>query len=106
MKLVKSSNLDTVSFLCTLPNSKHDASSFVIDIPFCGSNFIIVVVNGLYTEIYKANNPLRSFCRTFYIVPQSPGFVIVNDMLSISNPSVSYLNIIIVLFFSGIFLFR
>lgn len=89
VKFVKTSNVDIVSFLCKFPTTEHDASSFKIDIPFCESNMVIIVVNGTYIETFKANKPMRSFCRTFFVAPQGSGFVIVNEMLVVSNPSVS-----------------
>lgn len=89
VKYVKTTNVDIVSTLCKFPNTVHDPASFRIDVPFCEPSFVQIVVNGLFTETFKQNKPLRSFCRTFFIVPQGQGFVIVNDMLQISNPSVS-----------------
>jgi len=48
-----------------------------------------VVVNGVYRELLKKHQPLRAFCRTFYIVPQGQGFVIVNDVLLLTNATVA-----------------
>jgi len=88
-----------VSFLCKFPVSQHDPDSFHIDVPYFENNFIIIVVNGLFTETFKANKPLRSFCRTFFITTSSTGFVIVNDMLQISNPSVCvHLNFLFIIY--------
>lgn len=89
VKLVKTTNAEIVSLLCTFPASEHDPDSFKIDIPHCEANLIIIVVNGTFNEPFKAHKPMRSFCRTFFVVPQGSGFVIVNEMFVVSNPSVS-----------------
>jgi nuclear RNA export factor len=87
-KLVKNGKVNIVSALCEMPKSKHEPNSFLIDVPFCNNSFILVVVNGVYRELLKKHQPLRAFCRTFYIVPQGQGFVIVNDLLLLTNASV------------------
>ena len=77
-----------MSALCDLPRTKHEPQSFTIDLPFSNNSFALVVVNGVYRELYKKQEPLRAFCRTFYIVPQGEGFVIVNDILVLTNATV------------------
>ena len=87
-KLVKNGKIAIVSALCDLPRTRHEPTSFTIDVPFYNNVFVLVVVNGVYREIYKKQEPLRAFCRTFYIVPQGLGFVIVNDILLLTNATV------------------
>jgi nuclear RNA export factor len=88
-KLLKSGKIQIVSALCDMPLTRHEADSFQIDVPFCNNAFVLVVVNGVYRELIKKAQPLRAFCRTFYIVPQGSGFVIVNDLLVLTNATVA-----------------
>lgn len=47
---------------------------------------IVLTMNGVFKETVTAGNPIRSFHRTFVIVPNSGGgFSITNDMLFITN---------------------
>lgn len=94
VKLVKTSNVDIVSFLNKLPVTKHHLDTFQVDIPFFSKEFINVVVNGLLQETLKTQSSFRSFCRTFFLVPHNNGFVILNEMLLISSPSVIYFFVI------------
>jgi len=46
----------------------------------------MIVLNGVYMEaVRRGPKQARFFCRTFTIVPQPPGFVIVNDLLMAGN---------------------
>ncbi|KAH9422072.1 Nxf1p [Dermatophagoides pteronyssinus] len=92
VKLVKTSNVDIVSFLNKLPVTKHHLDTFQVDIPFFSKEFINVVVNGLLQETLKTQSSFRSFCRTFFLVPHNNGFVILNEMLLISSPSIKQIN--------------
>lgn len=88
VKNTKNTKLDIVSFLGKFPHTQHDPESFKIDVPFFEPALAIVVVNGCYTETFKTNKPTRAFCRTFIIVSQGTGHVIINDMMEISTISV------------------
>lgn len=87
-KLIKNGKIQVVSALSELPMTTHLADSFLIDVPFYNNQFILVVISGVYRELFKKQEPLRAFSRTFYIVPQGQGFVIVNDLLVITSPTV------------------
>jgi hypothetical protein len=54
---------------------------------FVQENFILFTVTGLFKEREERSQPLRYFCRTFTLVPQNSGFVIINEMLCITNPT-------------------
>lgn len=88
VKCVKTFGVEIVSFLCKFPATEHDPSSFNIDVPFYDNNLIIIVVNGIFKETHKEKQSMRSFCRTFNIISQGQGYVIVNDMFVISSLSV------------------
>ncbi|XP_054158102.1 nuclear RNA export factor 1-like [Oppia nitens] len=87
-KLLKTGKINIVSTLCEMPMTRHVPDSFTIDVAFATQTVMIVVVNGVYHELIKRQQPLRAFCRTFYIVPHGSGFVIVNDMLLLTNATV------------------
>ncbi|XP_025191697.1 nuclear RNA export factor 1-like [Melanaphis sacchari] len=76
-----------LNFLNKLPKSKHDLSSFIVDVPFATATMIQIVLNGVFAEDFKIYdfNPLyRSFCRTFCIVPFGNGWSIISDMFFIT----------------------
>lgn len=75
-----------VAFLSEMPKTVHLPESFVVDVPFHSDALLIIVVNGVYHEVQnKGNKLVRFFCRTFTIVPQGGGFVIINDQLMAGN---------------------
>ncbi|RWS14057.1 nuclear RNA export factor 1-like protein [Dinothrombium tinctorium] len=74
-----------VSTLCSFPKMKHEMDSFIVDVVACSPQLLNVAISGVYFEkTHKNGTQMRSFCRTFLIVPN----LIVNDMLSLFNPSV------------------
>lgn len=85
---VLTSNADIVKFLCSLSSTKHEPSSFKIDVPMYSEQCVVVVVNGIFQEPLKRHKPFWSFERTFVIVPSATGFVIVNDSWALSIVSV------------------
>lgn len=92
VKLLKQGKLNIVATLCNLPKTIHEPESFQVDIPLCGPNFIQVVVNGVYRELSRTPPATRAFCRSFIIVPQGGGFVIINDMLLLTNATVKQIS--------------
>lgn len=78
-----------VDALAAMPRTKHAPSLMKIDVPFYyQQNFFVVVVNGVFKEFTKKQVHTRAFGRTFLIVPQGQGFVIINDILVITNATV------------------
>ncbi|XP_015791781.1 nuclear RNA export factor 1 [Tetranychus urticae] len=78
-----------VEALMSMPRTKHAPSLMKIDVPFYfQQNFFVVVVNGVFKEFTKKQVHTRAFGRTFIIVPQGQGFVIINDILVITNATV------------------
>lgn len=88
--MMKTSSVEIVAQLSRMPNTKHLLETFKIDVPYFDQNMLYVVVTGLFIEVYKTNAPTRGFMRTFLLVPQNGGWVIVNDMLYFTTSSVSF----------------
>ncbi|ODN05805.1 Nuclear RNA export factor 1 [Orchesella cincta] len=86
-KLLHQGKQDIIEFLQRLPKTTHDVASFVIDMPVAVENFILFNVIGLIKEREERNQPIRYFSRTFALVPLNGGFVIVNELLYITNPT-------------------
>jgi len=86
-KLLHQGKLDIVAFLTKLPKTTHDPNSYLVDMPVAVENFILFTVTGLYKERDERSAPYRFFSRTFTLVPQNGGFVIINEMLYVTNPT-------------------
>ena len=74
-----------VEALKKLPSSYHLSETMMIDVPLYFAEFFIICVHGLYRETNKKQVNLRSFARTFIVVPHGQGYVIINDILVIST---------------------
>ena len=84
-KTLKHGKLQTVALLNDLPKTKHDLSSFTVDLSLCTPEFLHLTVNGMFQEV--DTNFYRYFSKNMIIVPCGNGGVcIVNDMLHITNP--------------------
>ena len=60
----------------------------LLDIPIGNERLISVTLSGIFRERVRGENqPLRHFHRSFVIVPQGSGYLIVNDTLFITNPT-------------------
>ncbi|XP_073247759.1 nuclear RNA export factor 1-like isoform X4 [Porites lutea] len=83
---LKHSRLSVVAFLNELPTTKHDLSSFKIDVSLALPSCLSFAVRGLFLENSKS---LRSFTRVFLAVPAAGGkaLSIINDELHIRNAS-------------------
>jgi nuclear RNA export factor len=84
-KLIKQGKMNVVAFLSELPQTAHQPDSFLVDVPFHSEALAIIVVNGVYHEVQSKQKLVRFFCRTFSLVPQGAGFVIINDQLLAGN---------------------
>lgn len=85
IKLLHQGGVAVVAALNELPKTKHVASSLLVDVPFHDSNFYSIVVNGVYKEFSKKQVYTRGFSRNFLIIPHGQGFVIINDILLLTN---------------------
>lgn len=83
---LKHSKLSVVAFLNELPITKHDLSSFTVDVSLALPTCLSFAVRGLFLENSKT---LRSFTRVFLAVPAASGkaLSIINDELHISHAS-------------------
>ena len=91
-RLLYRKRLQIVGFLDRLPKTQHDTSSFTLDIPFATERLMTFTVTGAFRERLPASSAKRSyiirfFSRVFIVVPQGEGLCIINDQLTITNPS-------------------
>ncbi|XP_028034619.1 nuclear RNA export factor 1 [Bombyx mandarina] len=85
-RYLRTGKLQVVSFLSDLPKTTHDLMGFAVDLLVFTPAMIVLTMNGVFKETNTPNNPMRSFHRTFVIVPNANGgFSIINDMLYITN---------------------
>ncbi|XP_068628655.1 nuclear RNA export factor 1 [Battus philenor] len=85
-KYLRTGKLQVVSFLSDLPKTSHDLMGFAVDLLVFTPGMIVLTMNGVYKETNTPGNPMRSFHRTFVVVPNAGGgFCIINDMLYITN---------------------
>ncbi|XP_053657662.1 nuclear RNA export factor 1-like [Anopheles marshallii] len=85
-RLLKQGRLQVVSYLSSLPSTKHDLPTFAVDLTLFTPHMLQLTVNGTFKE-RKGNvnsDLLRSFQRTFVIVPANGGFCIRNEMIHIN----------------------
>lgn len=83
---LKHSRLSVVAFLNELPQTKHELTSFTVDVNLALPTCLSFAVRGLFLENSKM---FRSFTRVFLAVPNvnGKGLSIINDELHIRNPS-------------------
>jgi len=86
-KLLRQGKLQIVSFIDSLPKTKHDMNSFTLDIPFATEKLMTFTVTGVFKERTTREEPLRHFNRMFVVVPQGQGFCIVNETLYVTMPT-------------------
>ncbi|KAK7867453.1 hypothetical protein R5R35_009764 [Gryllus longicercus] len=84
MKLLINGKENIISKLKELPLTKHDLASFTVDLPIFNPQLMFLNISGIFIE-RKLHLPTRYFSRTFVIVPLGGGFVIINDLLNITN---------------------
>ncbi|XP_018120435.1 nuclear RNA export factor 1 isoform X2 [Xenopus laevis] len=86
-QLMKYNRLQVVGFLCNLPSTEHDLSSFTLDVWFQTPSLIGFSVDGIFKEdTQKWKKLCRSFRRSFLIVPATEACAqILNDQLVIIN---------------------
>lgn len=88
-KTLKCGRAEVINHLCSLPRTKHELDSFVVDVPMHNHLFAQVIINGVLRELGRTPSATRAFQRTFIIVPFGQGFVVLNDALLFTNATVN-----------------
>ncbi|CAB4064679.1 NXF [Lepeophtheirus salmonis] len=86
LKALRQGRFTVVSFINSLPKTLHHPDTITLDVPFATERLMTFTVTGLFKEREKKGEPIRHFNRMFVVVPQGSGFVIINDLLYITNP--------------------
>ncbi|XP_077890668.1 nuclear RNA export factor 2-like [Ictidomys tridecemlineatus] len=88
-KQLKHTKRDILDTLCVLPKTRHDLSSFVVDMWFQTETMLCFSVNGLFKEVEgKSQGCVHAFTRTFVATPGSnSSLCIVNDQLLVRDAS-------------------
>ncbi|KAF7461241.1 Hypothetical predicted protein [Marmota monax] len=88
-KQLKHTKRDILDTLCVLPKTRHDLSSFVVDMWFQTETMLCFSVNGLFKEVEgKSPGSVRAFIRTFIAIPGSnSSLCIINDKLFVRDTS-------------------
>lgn len=84
---LKVGRVNIVSCLNQLPQTQHDPTSFCVDVPLVTPTMMCFSVFGIFRIVQKnmVLPPLKSFTRTFVVVPQGSGFCIINETLCITG---------------------
>ncbi|XP_051683399.1 nuclear RNA export factor 2 isoform X1 [Oryctolagus cuniculus] len=91
-QLLKHTSRDIVDALSVLPRTKHDFSSFSIDMWFHTETMLCFSVNGVFKEENGSPDSVFAFTRTFIAIPGSTSSLcITNDQLFVKNVSSSML---------------
>uniref|UniRef100_A0A8D2JRH1 Nuclear RNA export factor 3 n=1 Tax=Sciurus vulgaris TaxID=55149 RepID=A0A8D2JRH1_SCIVU len=87
-QLLKYTKCDIVDSLSVLPKTRHDLSSFVVDMWFQTETMLCFSVNGVFKEVEgKSHGSVRAFIRTFIAIPGSnSSLCIINDKLFVGDP--------------------
>ena len=94
-KCLHRGKLSIVSFLDSLPKTEHDPNSFTLDVTLATEATIVFSITGLFRERNDPARvkPIRSFSRYFVLTKVGDGWNIINDMLYLSFPTKSQLNV-------------
>ncbi|XP_049266871.1 nuclear RNA export factor 1-like [Rhipicephalus sanguineus] len=84
---LKTGRVNIVAFLDQLPETRHDPSSFTVDIPLVTPSLMCFTVFGILRVVSNGLivPQVKSFTRTFFVVPQGAGFSIINETLFITG---------------------
>ncbi|XP_066989141.1 nuclear RNA export factor 1-like [Macrobrachium rosenbergii] len=77
-----------IALLSKLPFTTHDPNSFTVDVPVAEANLIHVTLTGVFRQLSDRAPLVRSFSRTFIVVPQGNGYCICNEKLFITTATV------------------
>lgn len=95
--LLRSGKSNVLDFLrVKFPATKHEGSSFHVDVISTSNNRAIFIVHGLFREVGNvgSNAPVRSFQRAFTCIQTQSGVLIVADHFMIINATeAQYLNL-------------
>lgn len=86
--LLHQKRLHIMGFLDILPKTRHDLTSFTLDVPFATGRLVTFSVSGAFKERAEKGKPppqIRHFSRMFVVVPQGDGLCIVNDSYFITT---------------------
>ncbi|KAK9883389.1 hypothetical protein WA026_001564 [Henosepilachna vigintioctopunctata] len=85
--LLKKGPESIVSFLKDMPMTIHDIMNFKVDLTVFTPLMMGFTVFGLFKEIKSGHKqpPIRSFSRTFIVIPSGNGYQICNEELHITN---------------------
>lgn len=81
-RLLHQGRINILEYLKNFAKTQHDPASFVVDVAFVEPTLMIFNVNGVFREKRPDGgflSNLRSFQRTFTVIPQGAGLAIVND---------------------------
>nr|XP_040221616.2 nuclear RNA export factor 1 [Anopheles coluzzii] len=86
-RFLKQGRLQVVSHLSSLPPTKHDLTSFAVDLTLFTPHMLQLTVTGVFKERKGSGNmeQIRSFQRTLVIVPSNGGFCIRNEMMHVNT---------------------
>ncbi|OQR73153.1 nuclear RNA export factor 1-like [Tropilaelaps mercedesae] len=81
-RLLRQGRINILDYLKNFAKTQHDPSSFVVDVSFIQPTLMLFHVGGVFRERRPDGRflpNLRSFQRSFAVVPQGVGLAIVND---------------------------
>ncbi|XP_047392508.1 nuclear RNA export factor 2-like [Sciurus carolinensis] len=86
-KQLKHTKFDILGALCVMPKTRHDLSSFVVDMWFQTETMLCFSVNGVFKEVEgKSQGCVHAFTRTFIVTPgRNSSLCIVNDHLLVRD---------------------
>ncbi|KAK0092788.1 hypothetical protein PV326_000572 [Microctonus aethiopoides] len=87
-KLLKQGRLPIVSFISEMPKTQHYFNTFTMDISLVTDGFMLITVTGCFRELDTKDQQIRSFNRTFIIVPEGSGYCIKNEQLHLAHPTI------------------
>ena len=86
---LKRGKLNCVACLNGMPRTKHEFSSFTMDVTHASEQMISFTLTGLFREFLKGEKEehfvTRYFARTCILVPLNQGWVMMNDMWHVTN---------------------
>ena len=94
-KLQKQGCLPIVAYFTEMPRTTHFANTLTMDISLITGGEMLVEVAGMFEELNERKHPflsypkepIRSFNRTFTIIPDGSGCCIKNEQLYITWPT-------------------
>ncbi|CAG0886612.1 unnamed protein product [Darwinula stevensoni] len=88
-KLLQQGKFSVVSALSKLPKTLHDPQTFSVDVPFVLPSLMAIHVSGVFKDRDHQPPAIHSFSRSFCLVPDNGGFLILNDQLFVTTPTLT-----------------